>query len=232
VSTTFSRNSIDQPIYPRSGSQISLSGQFTPPYSITFFKDTDFKTAADNVKYKFIEYHKWKFSSSWFTKIAGDLVLNAKFSYGFLGYYNSDIGDSPFERFYLGGSGLSGYALDGREIISLRGYDDNTLTPRNSRGSYTGGTIFEKYTLEMRYPISLNPQATIYMLAFAEGGDSYLKFRDFNPFSFHRSAGFGIRVFLPVFGMLGLDWGYGFDEITNSPDSNGGQFHFSIGQQF
>ncbi|HLG35699.1 MAG TPA: outer membrane protein assembly factor BamA [Bacteroidia bacterium] len=232
VASTFSRNSIDQPIYPRSGSQISLSGQFTPPYSLTFLKDTDFKTAEDNVKYKWIEYHKWKFSSSWFTKIAGDLVLNAKFSYGFLGNYNNDIGDSPFERFYLGGSGLSGYALDGREIIALRGYDDNTLTPRNSRGSYTGGTIFEKYTLEMRYPISLNPQATIYMLVFAEGGDSYLKFRDFNPFSFHRSAGFGIRVFLPVFGMLGLDWGYGFDDITNSPDAGGGQFHFSIGQQF
>ncbi|MBK5285824.1 MAG: outer membrane protein assembly factor BamA [Bacteroidia bacterium] len=231
LQTTFSRNSIDAPIYPRSGSQIAFSIQFTPPYSLAFFSETDFKTATDAVKYKWIEYHKWKFTSSWFTRISGDLVLNAKFSYGFLGYYNKDIGDSPFERFYLGGDGLSGFALDGREIIGLRGYSNNTLTPRNSNG-YVGGTIFEKYTLEMRYPLSLNPQATIYLLAFLEGGDAYLKFRDFNPFSFKRSAGFGIRVFLPVFGILGLDWGYGFDEIPNSPGSNGPQFHFSIGQQF
>ena len=231
LAVTFSRNSIDQPIYPRSGAQVSLSTQFTPPYSKLFFTDTDFKTAGENVKYKWIEYHKWKFTSSWFTRIAGDLVLNAKINYGFLGYYNSDIGQSPFERFYLGGDGLSGFALDGREIIGLRGYSNNVLTPRNYNG-YVGGTIFEKYTLEMRYPLSLNPQATIYLLTFMEGGEAYLKFRDFNPFSFHRSAGFGVRVYLPVFGLLGLDWGYGFDDVLNRPDDSGGQFHFSIGQQF
>jgi outer membrane protein insertion porin family len=234
-STTFSRNSIDQPIYPRTGSQVSLTAQFTPPYSLVFpdRKDIDYKTATDAVKYKLIEYHKWKFTSSWFTRLVGDLVLNAKINYGFLGYYNKDIGDSPFERFYVGGDGLSGFALDGREIIGLRGYSNNSLTPRNSNG-YIGGTIFEKYTLEMRYPISLNPQATIFVLAFAEGGNSYLRFKEFNPFVFKRSAGFGIRVFLPIFGLLGLDWGYGFDEIpnTNPGDANQGQFHFSIGQQF
>lgn len=241
LSCTFSRNSIDAPIYPRSGSQVSLSAQFTPPYSLSGLlldltgreKDIDFSTAADNVKYKWIEYHKWKFTSSWFTRLAGDLVLNTRINYGFLGYYNNDIGDSPFERFYLGGDGLSGFAIDGREIIGLRGYSNNSLTPRNSFG-YIGGTIFEKYTFEMRYPISLNPQATIFVLAFAEGGNSYLRFKEFNPFKFKRSAGFGIKVFLPVFGLLGLDWGYGFDEIPNTRpgDANKGQFHFSIGQQF
>ncbi len=233
LSGTFSRNSIDAPIYPRTGSQISLSCQLTPPYSLTFRKDVDFKTASDNVKYKWIEYHKWKFTSSWFTRLAGDLVLNTKLNYGFLGHYNNDIGDSPFERFYLGGDGLSGFALDGREIIGLRGYSNNSLTPRNSSG-YIGGTIFEKYTLEMRYPMSLNPQATIFVLAFAEGGNAYLRFKEFNPFKFKRSAGFGVRVFLPVFGLLGLDWGYGFDDIpnTNPGQDNKGQFHFSIGQQF
>jgi len=241
LSGTFGRNSIDQPIYPRTGSQVSLTVQFTPPYSLSGLlmevtgrdKNTNFSTAGDNVKYKWIEYHKWKFTSSWFTRLAGDLVLNAKINYGFLGYYNKDIGDSPFERFYLGGDGLSGFALDGREIIGLRGYSNNSLTPRNST-RYIGGTIFEKYTLEMRYPVSLNPQATIFVLAFAEGGNSYLRFKEFNPFVFKRSAGFGIRVFLPIFGLLGLDWGYGFDEVpnTNPGDANKGQFHFSIGQQF
>ncbi len=123
-------------------------------------------------------------------------------------------------------------SLDGREIIALRGYENNSVTPQNERGSQIGGTIFDKYTLELRYPVSLNPSATIYFLAFAEAGNSWLKFKDFNPFSSKRSVGTGIRIFLPVFGILGLDYGYGFDKIPNYPDANGGQFHFSIGQQF
>src|SRR5258706_11264287 len=134
LSGTFSRNSIDAPIYPRTGSQISLSCQLTPPYSLTFRKDVDFKTASDNVKYKWIEYHKWKFTSSWFTRLAGDLVLNTKLNYGFLGHYNNYIGDSPFERSYLGSDWLSGFALDGTEISVLRRYFHNSLTPRNSTG--------------------------------------------------------------------------------------------------
>ncbi len=227
---TISRNSIDAPIYPRSGSQLSLTAQFTPPYSL--FSNKDYKTASDNEKYKFIEYHKWKFSSLWFTRIAGNLVLHTKIQYGFLGLYNRDIGASPFERFYLGGDGLSGYALDGREIIALRGYENNSLSPRNIYNNTIGGTIFDKYTLELRYPLSLNPSATIYILGFAEGGNSWLKFNQFNPFSAKRSLGGGIRIFLPVFGLLGLDWGYGFDKIPNDPNANGAQFHFSIGQQF
>ncbi|MCC7233519.1 MAG: outer membrane protein assembly factor BamA, partial [Bacteroidia bacterium] len=226
---TISRNSIDAPIYPRSGSQVSLSLQFTPPYSL--FSKTDYKTAPDNIKYKYIEYHKWKFNSLWYSRLAGNLVLHSKIQYGFLGLYNRDIGSSPFERFYLGGDGLSGYALDGREIIALRGYSNNSVTPRLGY-STIGGTIFDKYTLELRYPLSLNPSATIYVLGFVEGGNTWLQFKDFNPFSVKRSAGMGIRIFLPVFGLLGLDWGYGFDKIENIPDANGGQFHFSIGQQF
>ena len=227
---SISRNSVDAPIYPRTGSTVSLTLQFTLPYSL--FNNVDYKTATDAERYKFIEYHKWKFSSSWFTKLAGNLVLNTKIQYGFLGLYNRNVGASPFERFYLGGDGLSGYALDGREIIALRGYANNSVTPRNANNAQVGGTIFDKYTLELRYPLSLNPSATIYLLAFAEGGNSWLKFNEFNPFSAKRSAGMGVRIYLPVFGLLGLDWGYGFDEIPNDPGVNKGQFHFSIGQQF
>ncbi len=227
---TISRNSVDAPIYPRSGSQLSLTLQFTPPYSL--FNSIDYKTASDREKYKFIEYHKWKFSSLWYTRLAGNLVLHTKIQYGFLGLYNRELGSSPFERFYLGGDGLSGYALDGREIIALRGYENNSVTPRNEYNNTIGGTIFDKYTLELRYPLSLNPSATIYMLAFAEGGNSWLKFKEFNPFSAKRSVGLGVRIFLPVFGLLGLDWGYGLDKLPNNPDYSGSQFHFSIGQQF
>ena len=227
---TISRHSIDAPIYPRTGSQLSLTLQLTPPYSL--FNSVDYKTASDAVKYKFIEYHKWKFTSSWFTKLAGNLILNTKIQYGFLGLYNRNLGASPFERFYLGGDGLSGFSLDGREIIALRGYENNSVTPQNSNGAQIGGTIFDKYTFELRYPVSLNPSATIYFLSFAEAGNSWLNFKEFNPFSMKRSLGFGIRIFLPVFGLLGLDYGYGYDAIPNNPNANHGQFHFSIGQQF
>ena len=227
---TISRNSIDAPIYPRTGSQLSFTLQLTPPYSL--FNSINYKTASDAVKYKFIEYHKWKFTSSWFTKLAGNLILNTKIQYGFLGLYNRNLGASPFERFYLGGDGLSGFSLDGREIIALRGYENNSVTPQNSNGAQIGGTIFDKYTFELRYPVSLNPSATIYFLSFAEAGNSWLNFKEFNPFSMKRSLGFGIRIFLPVFGLLGLDYGYGYDAIPNNPGANLGQFHFSIGQQF
>lgn len=228
--STIARNSIDAPIYPRTGSQLSLSLHLTPPYSL--FNDINYKTATDNEKYKFIEYHKWKFSSIWYTRIVGNLVFHSKIQYGFLGLYNRNLGASPFERYYLGGDGLSGYALDGREIIALRGYENNSLTPRNANNNTIGGTIFDKYTLELRYPVSLNPSATIYMLAFAEGGNSWLKFKEFNPFSAKRSLGMGVRIFLPIFGLLGLDWGYGLDQIPNDPNASGSKFHFSIGQQF
>ncbi|MEN9568198.1 MAG: hypothetical protein RLZZ69_3394, partial [Cyanobacteriota bacterium] len=226
ISQTLSRKSIDQPIYPRKGSDVNLSLQVTPPYSLISGKD--FSGATERERYKFIEYHKWKFTSNFFATVVGDLVFNASVNYGFLGLYNRDIGPSPFERFYLGGDGLSNFTLDGREIIRLRGYSNFSLSPS------TGGTIFDKYTVELRYPLSLNPSATIYLLTFAEGGNSWVKFRDFNPFDVKRSVGAGVRIFLPIFGMLGLDYGIGFDpEYGNiKRQGNTGQFHFMIGQQF
>ena len=156
-------------------------------------------------------------------------MTRAKF--GFLGHYNSDIGNTPFERYYLGGDGLSGSNnLDGREIIGMRGYGNETLTPDYWKSSNVGGTIFSKYTLELRYPLSLNPSATIYVATFLEAGKAWAKFDEFNPFSVYKAAGFGVRVYLPMFGILGLDWGYGFDNVPGLPDANRGQFHFSINQ--
>ena len=226
-SVVFGRNSVDAPIYPRLGSELSLSVQATLPYSLIWKRDIDSLTSQE--KYKWIEYHKWKFSASLFTKLAGNLVLNTRAKFGFLGYYNSKLGPPPFERFYLGGDGLSGFALDGREIIGMRGYGNNSLTPKNNFG-YTGGIVFNKYTLELRYPVSLNPMATVFVLGFLEAGNAWSKVSYFNPFDVKRSAGVGVRIYLPMFGLLGLDWGYGFDEIPGSPSSNKGQFHFSINQ--
>ena len=222
-SSTLSRNSVDQPIYPRRGSNFSLSLQITPPYSL--FNDKDYSTIDDQEKYRWIEYHKWTFKGSWFERLAGNLVLNAKLNFGFLGYFNKNA-RSPFEGYYVGGDGLSGYNLYGRETIAMRGYDNGSLTPDD------GGNIYNKYTLELRYPLSLKPQATFYGLVFLEGGNAWTDFKDFSPFDIKRAAGVGMRIFLPMFGMLGVDWGYGFDDIPNQPSANKGQFHFVIGQQF
>ncbi len=230
---TLSRNSIDAPIYPRSGSQITASLQLTPPYSYLnnsiLNKNINYdslRQAGNYAKlYNLAEYHKWKFTAAWYNKIVGDLVLYTKVGYGFLGYYNKQIGAAPFEHFYLGGSGLTGYALDGREIIALRGYDDQSVSPR------TGGTIISKYTMELRYPLSLNPSATIYGLSFMEAGSTWSRFKDYNPFAVQRSAGVGVRIFLPMFGMLGLDYGWRFDNIARMPllPASRGQVHFTIG---
>ncbi len=224
---TFGRNSIDAPLFPRSGSEVSLSLQLTPPYSM--FSDTDYQHATEREKFKWLEYHKWKFRTNWYTTLVGDLILSTRLRFGFLGYYNSDIGQPPFERFYLGGDGLSGWEIDGREIIALRGYDDYSLTPMDAQRQPIGATVFNRYTAELRYPISLNPMATVYALGFVEAGNSWLYFDDFNPFNVKRSAGVGLRLFLPMFGLLGIDWGYGFDEIPGLPGANEGQFHFTIG---
>ncbi len=250
--TVFSRNSIDAPIFPRRGALMSLSLQITPPYSL--FKsnkwwvqpavDTTGLSSADiedienqrslreqNSKYKWIEYHKWKFKASSFNTIFGDLVLNSKIEFGYIGHFNKDLGPSPFEQFQLGGDGLSGYSLYGTELIGLRGYDNG---PQNM-GSLTpikGGNLYEKLSFELRYPLSLNPSATFYVLAFAEAGNAWYDIKDYTPFELKRSAGVGLRVFMAMFGMLGIDWGYGFDEIPNRPGANKGQFAFSIGQQF
>lgn len=226
---TFARNSIDQPIYPRRGSEVSLGLELTPPYSA--FDNKDYSTLEAREKFRLIEYHKWKFKSTFYKKIIGDLVISAKTRFSFLGLYNRDIGITPFERYYLGGDGLSGYNnMDGREIVAMRGYSNESLTPLYYQDQNLGGTIYTKNTLELRYPISLNPSATIYVLGFLEAGNSWLKFKNFDPFDLKRAAGIGMRVYLPMFGLLGIDWGYGFDEVPGLPDANGSQFHFSIGQ--
>jgi outer membrane protein insertion porin family len=224
----FGRNSVDAPLFPRLGSEVSLSLQLTPPYSM--FNDKDYRGASMQEKFKWLEYHKWKFNTSWYTALVGDLILSTRTRFGFLGYYNKDIGFPPFERFYLGGDGLSGWEIDGREIIALRGYGNYSLTPVGPDNQYIGGNIYNKYTVELRYPISLNPMATIYALTFVEGGNAWKDFKGYNPFDIKRSAGVGLRVFLPMFGLLGIDWGYGFDEIPGRPGENKGRFHFSIGQ--
>ena len=226
---TLSRNSVDQPIYPRNGSLVSVGVEFTPPYS--GFSDRNFASLSDTEKYKWIEYHKWNIQAAYFTPIVGNFVLMARAKFGFLGSYNPSIGITPFERFYLGGDGLSGYNnLDGREIIGMRGYGNETLTPDYYKSRNQGGTIYSKYTLELRYPLSLNPNATIFVATFLEAGNAWLKFDEFNPFSVYKAAGIGVRVFLPMFGLLGLDWAYGFDPVPGLPDANKGQFHFSINQ--
>lgn len=226
---TMARNSIDSPIFQRSGSEISLGLDLTPPYSL--FSDKNYKTLPDDEKFKWIEYHKWKFSFSLYRQIVGNLVLSARSRYGFLGAYNTDIGVTPFDRYYLGGDGLSGYNnLDGREIVGMRGYSNESLTPDYYANKNVGGTIYNKTTLELRYPLSLNPSATIYVMTFAEAGNAWKDFKSFNPFALKRSAGVGVRVFLPMFGLLGLDWGYGFDDVPGIPTANKGQFHFSINQ--
>lgn len=226
-----SRNSVDQPIYPRNGSQFSLSLQITPPFS--YFSGKDYKDATDQEKYRLIEYHKWKFDAAWYVNLVDKLVLSTSARFGYMGMYNRTIGASPFERFYLGGAGLIGFNLDGRELIALRGYDNNTVTPINpTTGNYIGGTIYNKFTAELRYPISLNPQATIYALIFAEAGNNFSDVRVYSPFNVLRSSGGGVRVFLPMFGLLGLDYGYGFDPNPYRANSGKGQFHFFIGQQF
>ena len=183
-------------------------------------------------KYQWVEYHKWKFKSEWYTQIINKLVLKTNIEMGYLGYYKKNLGYSPFETFQLGGDGMSGFNYYyGTDVIPLRGYDNGT----NSRGSLTAypqANVYDKYTLELRYPLTLNPSATIYALAFLEAGNTWYNIEDFNPFSVYRSAGVGLRFWLPMFGILGIDWGYGFDNISTSPGSNHGQFAFTIGQQF
>jgi len=231
-----SRNSIDAPIYPKNGSNFVLSGQFTPPYSLYNGKDYN-ASMPDAERYRYIEYQKYKITGEWFTQLtnqkaaegteARNLVLRTKIGYGFLASYNKAVGYSPFERFYMGGSGISGFQnFVAREIIGLRGYKDNTVS------SQVGDPIVARYTMELRYPVSLNPSATIFVLGFAEAGNTWANFKSFNPFQVKRSAGFGLRVFLPMFGLLGIDYGWGFDDVPGNDASNGngkGQFHFTIG---
>lgn len=188
----------------------------------------------DQKKFNWLEYYKIKFKADWFTKIYGKLVLRSLGEFGFLGSYNPDRGLVPFERFFVGGDGLANFALDGREVIGLRGYPNQSLTPTDSRGSQNGATVYNKFSLELRYPLTLKQAASIYALTFIEGGAAYDTLKNYNPFILQRSAGFGLRVFMPAFGLLGIDFGYGFDAlpIQGLTKPNGWETHFIIGQQF
>lgn len=243
INQTFVRSSVSDPLFPRNGSMISLTMQFTPPYSL-FRKadvldvtdekiaeitrglteeygpadpptDAEIESAVQSYrlanKFRWLEYHKWKFNSEFYFNLFDKLVLKAQAKIGVLGYYNKNVGAPPFERFLLGGDGLSNQNnfITGQDIISLRGYTADTDFPINDRG---GATIYDKFTLELRYPISLNPSSTIFVTSFVQGGNSWGRFRDFNPFDVKRSAGMGLRVFLPMFGLLGFDYGFGFDK--------------------
>jgi outer membrane protein insertion porin family len=195
------------------------------------YQDADADQAkVDQKKFNWLEYYKIKFKADWFTKLAGSqshaLVLRALGEFGYLGAYNNDRGLVPFERFYLGGDGLANYSLDGREVIQLRGY------PNQSLSSQDGGTIYNKFSMELRYPLTLKGAASIYALSFLEAGASYNNFKDYNPFVLQRSAGFGLRVFMPAFGLIGIDFGHGFDAVPGQTEKSGWQTHFIIGQQF
>ena len=223
---TFSRNSIDQPLYPRSGSNFTLTVKLTPPYSL--FNKIDYSTDDLATKYKWIEYHKWRFNAEWYNKIAGNLVLKTSAKTGFLGFYQSKVGISPFERFLLGGDGLNTFRQYGRDIISMRGYSQEEIM--GTAGTNVGASVFNKFTIELRYPISLNPSSTIYAMIFGEGGNVTNKFNQYDPFRLKRSAGIGLRVFLPMFGLLGVDYGIGFDKgISNPKIADLGKFNIILG---
>ncbi len=235
-------NTFTNPIFPIGGSKFTISGKFTPPYSL--IKGIDFSdlesrkefqlpngdpdtAKIDQEKFRWLEYYKLKFSGEWYTSIIGKLVFKAQTDFGFIGAYNLERGSIPFERFYLGGDGMQMFAMDGRETIALRGYQNQSLSSRD------GSLLYNKFTFEMRYPITLKPSASIFALSFLESGNGYDSFRDFNPFNSKRSAGMGVRIFMPAFGLLGIDFGYGFDSSNLSNDlANGWETHFIIGQQF
>ena len=222
---TLSRNSAGPSlIFPTYGSEFSIGGKFTFPYSLVNNKDYSNLEPAD--KYKWIEYYKLSAKGKWYTKLANKLVLMSNAELGFLGNYNDQLGDSPFERFFVGGDGLAAFQLDGRETVGLRGYENNRLS------SFAGGTIYNKFQLELRYSITDKPSASIYTLGFIEAGNSYDNFSTFNPFELKRSAGLGIRIFMPAFGLLGIDFAHGFDPIPGSSIKSGWQTHFIIGRQF
>ena len=250
------------PIFPLTGSVFEITGKFTPPYSL--FNNKDYASlkarseeletigtqrpltpgeqaeleAVDQERFRWLEYYKIKFKADWYTRIVDKLVLRTNVEFGFLGSYNPDVGKVPFERFFLGGDGLGrNFTLDGREVIQLRGYENNSLTPVDPiTQQQEGGIVYNKYSLELRYPLTLKPTASIYALTFLEAGNSFNNFQEFNPFELRRAAGVGLRIFMPAFGLLGIDFGYGFDEDLR-PSSlgtgpSGWQTHFIIGQQF
>ena len=250
-SITLGRNSSGPSrIFPTTGSEFSIGAKFTLPHSL--FSKTDYNDLENNpeyydyfngnglesdtkiintgkinqAKFKWLEYYKLSYKSKWFTPLIGKSVLMTNIEFGYLGYYNSDLKDIPFERYYVGGDGLQQSQFDGREVVGLRGYENSSLSASN------GGTIFNKFSMEVRYPITLKPSASIYALGFVESGNSYQDFQSFNPFDVKRAAGLGVRIFMPAFGLLGIDFAHGFDPMPGQLQKSGWQTHFIIGQQF
>jgi outer membrane protein insertion porin family len=238
LNTTVARNNVDNTIYPRQGSNIILSMNLTPPYA-SLNKSLN-EESNDLDKYKWLEYHKWMFDASFYTPLFGStkFVGSARAHMGFLGSYGTKVGIIPLERFVMGGDGMNfnNFAL-GQEIVGLRGYENQTITPgRSTRGTADpdpyGGVVYNKYVMELRFLVSPNPSATIFLLTFAEAGNNWGNYRDFNPYDLKKSAGAGARIFMPAFGLIGVDWGYGFDLAPGTLKRSGPQFHFTIGQQF
>ena len=234
ITNTLSRNSIDNPMFPRTGAQISLEATFTPPFSA--FTNEDYSTQEPGERYKWQEYHRWMFDSKHYIQLAKNLVLNTNVHFGFFGAYKDGQVNAPFDRFSLGGSGFAGQNfIAAQEIIGLRGYDDQVFRPAEDPrdpNSIRGGLAYNKFSMELRYLVSPNPAATIYVLGFAEGGNTVANFNKYNPFDLKKSAGVGARIFMPAFGLLGVDWGYGFDDIPGAPGIPAGpNFQFRIGQQ-
>jgi len=236
-------NTYTNPVFPVGGSSFTISARLSPPYSLitgddfsdieerseyTNYKGEPNQEKIDQAKYRWLEFYKVKFNGSWYTRVFGKFILKTQTDFGFLGTYNKNKGNIPFERFFLGGDGMQQYALDGRETIALRGYENGSLSSRD------GSIIYNKFSLELRYPISLKPSASVFALSFLEAGNGFDDWKDYNPFDVKRSAGIGVRVFMPAFGLLGIDFGYGFDSSTfsNSNERSGWQTHFVIGQQF
>jgi len=236
-------NTYTNPIFPVGGSSFTISARLSPPYSLitgddfsdieerseyTNYKGEPIQEKIDQARHRWLEFYKVKFNGSWYTRVFGKFILKTQTDFGFLGIYNKNTGNIPFERFFLGGDGMQQYALDGRETIALRGYENGSLSSRD------GSIIYNKFSLELRYPISLKPTASVFALSFLEAGNGFDDWKDYNPFDAKRSAGIGVRVFMPAFGLLGIDFGYGFDSSTfsNSNERSGWQTHFVIGQQF
>lgn len=235
---TIERNSISDPIYPTWGTRVTLTTKFTFPYTLwgraIQGKEYDYAKMTQQQKYDWVEYYKIKFTAHWYTALNNHkerkLVLHSNIGFGFLGSYNPKLGQSPFERFYLGGVYLSGFLLDGREIVNLRGYDDLSLTDPVGRGGQPiGAPIITKYSLELRYPISTNPNATVFVQSFLEAARTWTNFQDYDPFNLYRSTGAGVRIFLPQFGLLGFDYGWRLDDVPGRSTMARSQFHFSIG---
>ena len=228
-----SRSSIDNPIYTRRGSQFTLGLKITPPYSlIKGTTDEQYAKMTTSEKYNLLEYHKWKFSGKVFTPLTPDakLILMTRAEFGYLGHYNRNV-KSPFESYYMGGDGMSSYSSYSTEYVSMRGYQSGSLTPYDPAVGRNMGYVYNKFTMELRYPISLEQNATIWALAFVEAGNCFADIKDYNPFNLKRSAGVGVRLFLPMFGLMGIDWGWGFDPINGSNQYGGSQFHFVLGQE-